>query len=365
MKQLICGTLLMLLLGMASSCGNDLNPEEAGNNRSHKVKEKPVMKTIRMQFGGDYVSETEEPLLRAEDGDTFVGINVYRTEKEKDGAQEEKYAYGLFEGKEGISINVLTGYTYRFEASILIERGDKLILNNRNYYDPFRLHDSSSANFDNAWGFDPKNVGEFQYTYLDTDKTQTPYLCQLKSGTAYISVGGANRAMRYPQVKRFYGTLDSFDPSLTQVVEIPMEYKSFGLKFILESIPAGTSVSVRDVSSNSNKYPDTDPEYFLQFPSDMKLSFNSEESKTWEGIYSLNNLSVPTREFKLRFTWDKGNGESEKFDHSFTVTAKKMKVLNLNIDGDVNETKSGNIIFTNMEDDLEEETPEIIDKNFK
>lgn len=365
MKKLIGGALLMLILGAVSSCGNDLNPEEEGNYRRHKVKEKPVMKTIRMQLGGDYVSENDEPLLRAEDGETFVGINVYRTEKDKTDAKEEKYAYGLFEGKEGISINVLTGYTYRFEASILIERGDELAFNNKKYYDPFRLHDASSSGFDNAWGFDPKYVGEFQYTYLDADKTNSPYLCQLNNGAAYVGFGASNRAMRFPRVKRFYGVRDSFDPSLTQQVEIPMEYKSFGLKFILESIPAGTSIRVSDITSNGNKNPVDDPEYYLRFPSDMNLSFSSEETKTWEGIYSLYNLSVPSREFKLRFTWDKGNGETEQFDHTFTVTAKKMKVLTLNIEGDVNETKSGNITFTQMEDELEEEAPESINKNFE
>ena len=143
-----------------------------------------------------------------------------------------------------------------------------------------------------------------------------------------------------------------------------MEYKCFGLKFILESIPAGTNVSISDIT----KYPenrDNDLEYYLLFPGNLRLSLDSNGMSTWESIYSLNDLSQQTRNFTLEFTWNKGNGEDpETFEHSFSVTEKKMKVLRLSIDGDVNETKSGNIIF-NMEDDrLEEENPEDIKQEF-
>ena len=51
----------------------------------------------------------------------------------------------------------------------------------------------------------------------------------------------------------------------------------------------------------------------------------------------------------------KGAGKPEHFDYPVTVTAKKKKILKLSIDGDVSETKSGNIIFTNMDETMEEE----------
>ena len=352
--------MLLLLLGGFASCGGDLNPEDEGNYRHQKVKDKPVMKTIRLQFGGDYVSESEEPLLRAEDGDTFVGINVYRTKKDAERAGEEMYAYGLFPSKDGISLNVLTGYTYRFEATILIEQEDKVVYKGREYGEPFERLDATAMSYK---GY-PAGLIDTGFKFSSEPGEETTYLAQLDSGTAYVAMGAAGMAMHYPRVKRYYGTLDSFDPSLTSQVEIDMKYKCFGLKFILESIPDGTSVKVADVSPNGNKFPNTDPEYFLRFPDDMRLSSESEESKTWEGTYSLNNLSQPTRNFTLKFTWDKGNGESETFEHGFTVTEKKMKVLRLSIDGDVNETKSGNIILTMEDIKLEEEDPEEIIQKF-
>ena len=362
MKKLIGSTMLLLLLGGFASCGGDLNPEDEGNYRHQKVKDKPVMKTIRLQFGGDYVSESDEPLLRAEDGNTYVGINVYRTKKDQKDVKEEVYAYGLFNDKDGISLNVLTGYEYRFEATILIEQEDKLVLKADEYGEPFERRDATSSGFKGS----PKNLFYEGFKYASTAiiGDETTYLGQLSSGTAYITALGMSRAMQYPRVKRFYGSVESFDPSVRDSIEISMGYKCFGIKFLVESIPEGTSVKVIDNTDNANHKADTDPQYFLQFPSDINLSMDSEETKTWEGVYSLNDLKKSTKDFRLMFIWDKGNDVTEEFNYPITVTAKKQKVLKLNIDGEVNKLKPGNIIL-NMEDtELEEENPEDINKDF-
>lgn len=351
--------LFLLFLCGISSCKNELEPLEGGNHRIHKAKEKPILKTIRMSFGGDYVTESEEPLLRAEDGDTFVGINVFFTEKDIEGASEQTYAYGLFNSVNNISIDLLTGYTYRFEASILIEREDKLWDNaTSNYGEPFIIN--------NGDGYFPKSDinGDFIYTHSAASNAKF-YFTRLNRGTALVDAGDDLPSqygdVRYPRVKRYYGGLNSFDPSLTNTVEIPMNYKCFGLKFILESIPGDTSVSVVDASDNGSNVTNTStshPEYYLRFPKGLKLNSSSEESKTWEGIYSLNNFNQISKEFKLRFRWNKGQGQTEDFYHTFTVTAKQKKILKINIDGDISETKSGNIIFTNLDDTLTDETPE-------
>lgn len=371
MKKLIGSILLLLSIGGLSSCSHDLDAEDDGNKRGHEIKDKDSVKTFVLSFGGDFVTMSEEPLMRAEDGDIYTGINVYRKEK-KDGAKEEMYAYGLFKKKDGISIDIMTGYTYRFEASILIEREDKIEITNGTYSDPFRLHDKTSTGFDNAWGFVAKNTDKFQYTYLNPDENTT-YLCQLNSGVAYVNTGGdlvddsgatiRTEWMQYPRVKRFYGKLDMFDPESKDQIEISMAYKSFGLRFELVKIPEGTSITVKDVTTYSGSGPEDNPH--LLFPKNLSLNFSSEESKSWEGIYSLRSLNKDTQNFTLRFYWNKGSGKKEYFDQNISVTAKNKKILKLNIDGEVNETKAGNIIFTNMEDDLEDQDPEIVSKDFR
>ncbi|MDE7419799.1 MAG: hypothetical protein K2N35_06290 [Muribaculaceae bacterium] len=355
MKQLISTLLFVGMLIGVSSGGNDLDSFDGGDHRSHNSKEKPKLKTIRMSFSGDYVSESEEPLLRADDGETFVGINVYYKEKGDEDATEQRYAYGLFKKTNGISIDLTTGYTYRFEASILTEREDKLWDHAEGRYgEPFKL---SNGNSD----FEKDDIGDFIYTY-DSSNAKF-YLRMLNNGTALVDAGDDLPSqfgdVRFPRVKRYYGNLNSFDPSLLTSVEIPMEYKCFGLKLILESIPGETSVSVSDITDNGTTITTTNhPEYYLRFPNGLRLNAGSEASKTWEGLYSLNDLNHNTKEFKLRFRWHKGQGITEDFNHTFTVEAKKKKILKINIDGEINETKSGNIVFTNLDDTLIDEEPE-------
>ena len=354
--------MLLLLLGGFASCGGDLNPEDEGNYRHQKVKDKPVMKTIRLQFGGDYVSESEEPLLRAEDGDTYTAINVFYKEKSQN--EYEKYAYGLFNRQTPISVDVTTGYIYRFEATILKEREDYVRTLNATYTDPFKLHDWTSSSFDNEWHYQNWYLNNFQYSYKIEDNRSRPYFSQLSSGTAYVNSRGdlldgngnsitTERFIRYPRVKRFYGELPSFDPTESSEISIPMDYKCFGLRIELDSIPEGTSVTVKDITTISGPTPTDEP--YLVFPKGLSFGFGGGESESWEGIYSLNDFDKPSVTFTLRFTWMKGAGKSEYFDYPVTVTAKKKKVLKLSIDGDVSETKSGNIIFTNMDETMEDE----------
>lgn len=366
MKKLLNSLLLILLLGSLSACKSDFDPLEDGNHRTHREKEKPMMKTIRMSFGGDYINESEEYLMRADDGNTFVGINVFYTKKNEENAVEKPYAYGLFSSANGISIDLLTGFTYRFEATILIEREDKLYENGNpiKYAEPFLDNNGDSGGY-----FTKDNMGSFIYLYLKNTESQF-YFKMLNKGTAYV-VAGDEAAIpkgdfRFPRVKRFYGTLSGFDPSITTGVEIGMNYRSFGLKLVLKSIPGSSSVSVRDVTpgsinqNNNFKDPNLYPEYYLCFPKNLKLDFSSEESKTWEGIYSLNDLTTDTQQFKLEFTWNKGSGQTETFEHTFTAQAKKKKVLEISIDGEINETKTGNISFTNVDSTLTEETAESV-----
>ncbi|MDE6290089.1 MAG: hypothetical protein K2M16_01020, partial [Muribaculaceae bacterium] len=160
------------------------------------------------------------------------------------------------------------------------------------------------------------------------------------------------RWIRYPRVKRFYGKLDQYDPSITDQIEIPMKYKSFGLRILIESIPKGTSVKVKDTSVISGPTPKDEP--YLIFTKGLELAQGEGKTDSWECIYSLNKLVQDTTSFILRFDWTKGAGETKSVRKIVKVEAKKMKILKLNFEGDVSETKSGNITFTNMDEDMED-----------
>lgn len=362
MKKILDSLLFLLLLASVTACKSDLDALEDGNHRTHRVKEKPMVKTIRMSFGGDYITESEEPLLRAEDGDTYVAINVFRTEKNVTDAVQEKYAYGFFKGLDAIQVDLVTGYTYTFEASILIEDKDKTALYNKKYDDPFRLDENDGVELSTFIKED--NNKTFIYHSSETKANNRKMFSQLEKGRALVrSIEDVNNTtqakyMRYPRVKRFYGKLENVDPTNNASVELPMQYKSFGLRFVLEQIPDGTYLTVKDVTKYQGSQPNDESEdsKYLKFPSDLTLGKNSENVLEWDGIYSLNNLKVDSKSFTLEFTWHKLSGSPETFTHTFEVNAKKKKILKLNIEGDageITETKTGNITFA-MSDSWDE-----------
>lgn len=362
MKNLFTCLLLILALCELTSCKNNLDPLEEGMRRGHTVKDDNVIKRMHLNFGGDYVSESEEPLMRAEDGKTYIGINVFYTKKDDKDGIKYPYAYGLFESTSNISIDLLTGRTYDFEATIFTEREDKLWDSSSTFLGyPFMINNGNGGS-----GINLATVGDFIYTYNKNSNEQF-YFITLKNGTAKVDAGNALPSrygpVNFPRAKRYYGEIEDFNPSLMTNIDFRMDFKSFGLKFLLESIPGNTSVSVADVSDTGNSQNVTShPEYYLRFPNGLTLNSSSEASKTWEGIYSLNDLTKDTHEFNLRFTWNKGSGEVETFEHKFTVEAKKKKVLKISIDGDINDTKSGNITFSNIniaDTDLEEEYEDV------
>lgn len=380
------------------SCGNELDPMGSGNHRSFQY-EKPAKKyTMKLSLGGDFITESEEPLFRADDsqaeetspeGNTYVGINVTRTLKTPPGqtkAQPEKYAYGVFkyakgEFDEDLSIELSSGYTYNFEATALTEWTDKVVpVSTKMYTYPFRLLNSNST----GQSFDEKKFQKFIYTYEITDAENIFYLGFLKSGRALVSVNGdhspSNGEYLYPRVKRFYGSLDNFDPEVTASENeidnntgnttknsndngdlngvnsgdvsnisavIPLEYKCFGIQINITSLPEGSTLTVEGKKYTSSTRAD-DVFDFLIFP--KNLSFNS-NSEPWEGIFSMKNMNAETDNISLKFILIKETGESETIGAKFSVKPKFRKILNVNITE--NETKTdGNIKIKLSEDNL-------------
>ncbi len=352
MIKLLNSLLIVLLLAGMAACKNDLEIENDGHHRDEGEKKERVLKTIRMSFGGDFITETDEPLLRAEDGDTYTAINVWRSEKKDNGTvgSEERYAYGLFKGTDDISVDVVTGFVYRFESSILIERDDKVKQLEYKYVDPFMLstlRDNSASmggySRDDIQKFKYsafEQVGENQVTVADLDRF---YFCNLFNGTACIIYGKKIDdwgEYKYPRVKRFYGNLVTYDPEISNAVEIPMSYKSFGLKIVVEDLPSG-HITIEDISAGA-----TGEEDKLLFPNGLTL----QKSNEWEGLYSMNNLLASSETFKFRFTWHKGGGVTESFPTDVTIRPKTKKVLKVKITGTPNVETKGNVTF-NMESD--------------
>lgn len=341
---LTCSSLLAVLI----ACSNDNSPEQDGNRRDPGVEAGKIY-TVSLSLGGDYVEVSDESLTKTETGSKYIGINVTRRPVQSDGttASSEQYAHGVFV-KDEISIDLVSGYLYSFEASILKDGDDEYRTQSNNYPEPFRIDVYGKPSATGA-NYSAGNVNKFVYF----DDKNTYYLNMLASGSAYVSFGSTTTKMLavydYPRVHRYYGTLTDFNPSSSQsAINIEMKYKSFGLKVVAESIPEGTSVTWKDINENPNIGYTT-----LCFPAEAKLSKTGD---SWESIYSLNDLTKDeSKEMTLQFTWDRGANDIEIFSQTITFKAKQKKVLKINITGSANTTKTGNITFTYDSEELSED----------
>ncbi|MDE6562455.1 MAG: hypothetical protein K2K75_13820 [Muribaculaceae bacterium] len=364
MKKLLNSLLLIFTLVSISACKSDLDSLEDGNHRSQRIKNKQMVKTVRMSFGGDFITESEEPLLRAEDGDVYTGINVFWTEKNKENAPKEKYAYGLFKRKDNIEIKLVTGYTYEFVATILVEGDDKLYLNPQ-YGEPFVVASDEEYKESSSLGYPKDSLNRFIYTYnlyqapyeeYNKDNNRR-YFRRLTSGYSLVETGGDGEyesgTYRNPRVKRFYGFSNSFDPGISDTVRISMGYKCFGLKIIVDSISGG-ELTVEDVTKySSNGYKPELAIDKLVFP--KSLVFTKEGTTVWEGKFSMNGMSSDAETFDLNFHWDKGNGDTDNFPCHIEVHPKMKKVLKLKINGTINQGTKGNIVFSMDTEDMDDE----------
>lgn len=367
MKKLLNTFLLMLLLSGVVACRSDLNSDLDGNHRSQRIKDEPIKKTIHMSFGGDFISQSEEPLLRADDGETFTGINVFRSKKKDNGTfeAEERYAYGLFKGIDNISVEVLTGYAYRFEASVLIEREDKLFINDDYAYtEPFYRKNTNDASLT---AYDKSDLQKFIYTEYETidgelslvDNDERDRFVGLTDGLSCVNTGDDTEqgilSVKYPRVKRFYGTVETFDPAVADIVEVDMGYRCFGLSFEVESLPSGhitVSATPKSPINNDNIHQN------LVFPTNLKLSA-AESNKKWSGAFSMGNLLAASETFDVTFTWHKPGNEIENYTTQVTVKPKVNKILKLNLTGTSNQETKGNIVITLDSVELTDETESI------
>lgn len=366
MKKLIKLFSLLLFAVAFAGCGSDNDPFADGNHRLDLVKGPKVYK-YKLSFGGDFVDQSEEPLSRDQDANTYVGINVTCRDKNNPAAESQNYAYGVFDRKEGISINLISGYTYDFEATILRDGTDKFYVNNRRYGLPFVLTQGSSGATAN---FEGSDLNKFIY---DNDPQRFPSgsvnmrLCALSYGSSYIDIkdnkkvaSPANYA--YPRVDRYYGELDGVDPvamatAQTNSIDINLTYKCFGLTIDATDIPDGTSLSFADTSDRKDE---NNLNNHLIFPQDLKLTPGSAGSAVYKNIYSLNDLkSNQPVTFRLTFTWHRGMGETKTFSCDVDVIAGVNKILKINIDGAPNTQYVGNINLIEGSSDLSDEEKDI------
>ena len=164
---------------------------EAGTNEQPTPTEPEyVTVSLGLNVGLDY---GYEPLSRAEENNDLYGIQVYSTPvPATENAEWTKYAYGLFDSTDNLTIKLIRGFEYKFVATMAKDGKNKVYHYSYTgvYGAPFN-HETSRNTFENT----PLSTS-FIYSQLG--------LSSLGLGTNYF---GDNLA-----VELYYGELESYIP---------------------------------------------------------------------------------------------------------------------------------------------------------
>ena len=128
---------MLLMLSLATACEN-----------SSVLPEQPDSEYVTVSLGFDVGIDCEyEPLTRAVENNDLYGIQVYSSPiSATDNAQWTKYAYGLFDNTNNLTIKLIRGFEYKFVATMVKDGKEKTAsIFEGKYGGPFIHNDSSSS----------------------------------------------------------------------------------------------------------------------------------------------------------------------------------------------------------------------------
>lgn len=290
----------MLAIFVASCSSSDEN---------ESVTPSPETKMVQVSFGfgGEVTSIEESPLSRVGNAKDWYAFQVYEA---NDNGYYEKYAYGFFDNKSDMVINLKEGHKYRFDVSMVVDGSEKVY--------KFSLNNAGWAGIGNS--FFISNTEFVRYMY-----------------EGYLYLKKPNDTFDRPNVDRFFGRTDDYIAKEGGSVTINMKRVSFGAKFVAEDFAEGNlEINVEGAptinldSSNGNEVEDI-------------ISFNNLlNAYTSAGEYY---ESIP-----VNIVWVKPNGvrvpiASQKIDF------KRNKLTTVNFV--VNENVTSNSFTLNSDEKME------------
>lgn len=268
----------IIILFLAVSCKNSVSEDIAGGGESIGNGTTKVV-TFSLNEEQISTSQGENPMTRA-DGDpkTYYGINVYQqADKGK-----EKYAYGLFDSTNDMSLIMEEGSKYSIEC-VEIRDDEDAVLNKSNhlYYPFFRDHEP----------------GEITNKFILSSTTNND---EMTNG--YFSITEKD-TIKFPRVYTYYGTLDNFDPSEANTVSLDMRRAVFGLRFKIEPPKDGSAdlnfLNTYHILISAGDEP-YDKQYIYSFHNIKKAVVEGYNGQITPGIiWTYSNGKVIKRNFKV------------------------------------------------------------------
>ena len=186
--------------------------EGGANDGSCTTPTEPEYVTVSLglNVGLDY---GYQPLTRAEENNDLYGIQVYSTPyPATENAEWTKFAYGLFDTTDNLTIKLIRGYEYKFVARMVKDGKDKVEhYSDGTYQGPFH-HETQP----NSYTATPLSTS-FIYGHL---------------GMGYLHKNDIGR-IDHPTIESYYGELEGYIPGDNDSkATIELKRISFGVKYI-------------------------------------------------------------------------------------------------------------------------------------
>lgn len=302
-----------------SSCTNSVSDSiaEGGETESSHAT-----KLVTLNLNEEQITETssQSEMTRAgSEGQKYYGINVYK----KNGKNYEKYAYGLFNTTDNISVLMEEGEKYKFECVEIRNDKDTVGHDGNRFYYPFIVN---------------RNPGELTNDFV---KSKSQNLEQLTSGC--LTTGKEiNDTTWYPKAYTLYGALTDFDPATSANASIQLNRAVFGINFKITPPKDGTVV--------------------IRYLNDWYITLNAgDENYEDESIYSFHQIKPASEEgynTKLTpaVTWTYSDGTEKKSNFKIPVSRNNITTVELSFSGPA----PGGIAFTEDDSDFTRDTVNIV-----
>ena len=186
---------------------------EVGSTEQPNTPTEPEYVTVSLGLNVELDYEYE-PLTRAEENNDLYGIQVYSTPyPATEDAVWTKFAYGLFDTADNLTIKLVRGHEYKFETIMVKDGKDKIDYN---------------ASFDTYGG--PFDHETSPNSYVSCN---TPLSTSFIYSTLGMREWGDDGLYRYLNVELYYGELVGYVPGENDSkATIELKRTSFGAKFI-------------------------------------------------------------------------------------------------------------------------------------
>lgn len=167
---------------------------------------------VPIGFSGEILNITESPLSRTGEAKDWYAFQVYSAPE--DGSQEYSYyAYGFFDNKKDMIINLKEGYKYRFDVCMVVDGSEKVRY--------FALVNAGWASIGNSFMISSDEHVRYMYE-------------------GYLYIKNPSDTYNRPNVDRFFGRTTDYIPTEGGSVDIDMKRVSFGAKFVAKDFTEGS-----------------------------------------------------------------------------------------------------------------------------